>query len=456
MDFIQRIALLFLFSIPAFLPNTAHADYSATIIFWKLFPAHEQTSKFSTSQLACSHDISLHPASDAPYTLQNNGDGNCVFTDKYGQSRNHTPAKYKTCNGVDYAWAAAPGNGLCAGTYTPSCTAPLVLDTATNTCVDPCAPKANQPESYFSNTAGGGDSCVGGCVVRMDSGDCGSNTAGQTGCFYDGHYTGTSCTGSESGQSSTEEEAPNSPEYDCVKQGKSWGTVNGTVVCVAAGTSGSSPTTNYAPSTSTSSSNSTTSNGSTTTTSSDSSGTKQTTFNDDGTVTTTESTNTTNSDGTQSTNQTEHTEPVADFCRDNPNVQQCKAADKGSFGGSCDAGFTCDGDAAQCAIAREIHTRNCEIFKEDADMTNKFNEAKNDNGSTNPAATANIQTVNIPTTLDATSPYAGQCNQDVTVSIAGSSVTIPFSAWCDVLNALGYLFLACAYISAAIILGGAV
>lgn len=38
-----------------------------------------------------------------------------------------------------------------------------------------------------------------------------------------------------------------------------------------------------------------------------------------------------------------------------------------SFGGSCVAGFTCDGDAIQCAMAREQHIRNCKLIDDPPD-----------------------------------------------------------------------------------------
>src|SRR5690606_10865770 len=47
------------------------------------------------------------------------------------------------------------------------------------------------------------------------------------------------------------------------------------------------------------------------------------------------------------------------FCEENPNSPQCKES---SFGGSCQANFACDGDAIQCAIAKEQHIRACKLF----------------------------------------------------------------------------------------------
>lgn len=48
------------------------------------------------------------------------------------------------------------------------------------------------------------------------------------------------------------------------------------------------------------------------------------------------------------------------FCSENPTSPICKTS---SIGGSC-AAVSCDGDAIQCAIAREQQKRNCEFFNE--------------------------------------------------------------------------------------------
>jgi len=147
-----------------------------------------------------------------------------------------------------------------------------------------------------------------------------------------------------------------------------------------------------------------------------------------------------------------------DFCELHPTSFICKnsSVNKGSCSNGVLSGFSCEGDVSLCVIAQSEAENACLISSTDDALTNKYNEAKNDNPSNNPSLPQNATTINIPTALDDSSPYAGQCNPDTVISFNGASVTIPFSKWCDVLNALGYLFLACAYISAAIILGGAI
>lgn len=95
---------------------------------------------------------------------------------------------------------------------------------------------------------------------------------------------------------------------------------------------------------------------------------------DNSITTTTTTTNTDNStttitttvypDGSKTTTQTNtpapNTDPTAAFCEENPDSPLCA---KSSFGGACGA-FTCDGDAIQCAMAREQHNRNCSLYDE--------------------------------------------------------------------------------------------
>lgn len=469
MDFVQRLILLFVFLLPSLMPGTALANYNKTFTRYKLViynTYHQSTTD------ACNYFLTVK---EAAYPTENMSIVGCTEVQvsvKSGASTYYNSAitKYGSCNGVESEWGTgictgscvAPQvlqpNGTCAAPQPPSCTYPELLQ-PDGTCKNPCYSKKGQSTSYGSTSPVSGDVCVSSCVVRMDEGECFGATPAMR-CYYEGRFTGDPCQGSPGGSPSSPTPPPPEPTVDdCVKQGKTWGTVSGgTVVCVSKGTAGGTPsTTTGTPSSSSTTQGGTNVDGSTKpSTSGSSSSTTSQTYNSDGSVTSNTQSTTTNPDGSTTTSNESKTESMADFCKDNPTVNACVQRDQGTFSGSCDTGFTCEGDAAQCAIARETHRRNCELYKDDSVLTSKFNEAKNDNGSTNPSATANVQAVHVPTSLDATSPFGGQCNQDVTINVAGSSVTIPFSAWCDVLNALGYLFLACAYISAAYILGSAV
>lgn len=64
-------------------------------------------------------------------------------------------------------------------------------------------------------------------------------------------------------------------------------------------------------------------------------------------------------DGLKCTKVTVTTEPTSDFCKDNPQAAACKNQKDSSFNGTCEAGFTCEGDAAQCASAKASWELRC-------------------------------------------------------------------------------------------------
>lgn len=60
---------------------------------------------------------------------------------------------------------------------------------------------------------------------------------------------------------------------------------------------------------------------------------------------------------------TEKTEQSkGDYCKENPNDAQCKD-ERGSFSGSCESSFVCEGDAVQCAQARAAQELHCTAKK---------------------------------------------------------------------------------------------
>jgi hypothetical protein len=151
-------------------------------------------------------------------------------------------------------------------------------------------------------------------------------------------------------------------------------------------------------------------------------------------------------------------EKQKDFCETNSHLQVCKnsSINDGFCSNGQLTGFSCSGDAVNCNQAETLARQYCATTQTDTSLIQKYNEALNDNGSLNPASLQNRTIINLPTSLDASSPFSASCNEDITISVGSSTVTLPFSAWCGVLENLGYLFLACAYITAALILGGAV
>ncbi|MFC4158450.1 virulence factor TspB C-terminal domain-related protein [Chitinimonas lacunae] len=61
----------------------------------------------------------------------------------------------------------------------------------------------------------------------------------------------------------------------------------------------------------------------------------------------------------------------SDFCKKNPESIACK---KSEFGGSCGS-FSCKGDAILCAMAKEQHKRNCEMFETPNEYSEKGKKA---------------------------------------------------------------------------------
>jgi len=133
------------------------------------------------------------------------------------------------------------------------------------------------------------------------------------------------------------------------------GTVNGVAVpggvpCTST-TSSTSATTTPGP-TSTASAPAGASNGTSTSSSTTCSG---------GTCTTTTTTSTTTGagsagGGTTTTGSSSTTQPQNTFCQANPSDPQCAPS---AFAGQCSTGFTCKGDAVQCAVAEIEYRQAC-------------------------------------------------------------------------------------------------
>lgn len=169
------------------------------------------------------------------------------------------------------------------------------------------------------------------------------------------------------------------------------------------------------------------------------------------TKTTTTTTTNVNGVATTTTGTTTKTESKGDYCKDNPNSEQCKT---GSFGGSCSAGFKCDGDAVMCAVAKEMHQRNCALFDvQDTDAAKLF-------ASSLAAASAAVGSAQGPVverslessikTNNALSVGAS-CITDRQVQIMGKAINVPLSRVCPYLDMLGTALVAVGMLAAAVI-----
>lgn len=230
--------------------------------------------------------------------------------------------------------------------------------------------------------------------------------------------------------------------------GKVPGLINGQTVCLGAGDN------NPAVSVETQKQTTTNSQGQSTTS------TTTSTTTDRGGSGATRTTTTTNPDGS-STTTTSSTNPGATktemqrFCDQNPETTICR---RSTWGGACGA-FACDGDAVQCAIAREMHQRNCQLFETSSALSELGNAiaAGNDpQASQNPALEANRQTTSLTGSISQETflGQGGLADQQIVVS-PSLTVTLPWSQLNQYLSYMGAIVVAFALVFAARLVVGA-
>lgn len=226
------------------------------------------------------------------------------------------------------------------------------------------------------------------------------------------------------------------------------GSVNGVETCVP-GTSSATGVDITGGSSTTTNSDGSTSNSSTST--------KCTGVN----CTTTTTTTTTASNGTTSSSTRSDTTDRGTYCKGSgAGTAACNGDgdgdDKGSFGGSCTAGFTCDGDAIQCAIAKEQHVRSCKLFDDKSDESRLYDAEKAKDRNRDVTATLpGNNTVDLSNKLDTSNPLAGPaCVRDLSITVWRTQVSLPFSAICPALNYMGWVLVAIASLVAFRIVSG--
>lgn len=135
-----------------------------------------------------------------------------------------------------------------------------------------------------------------------------------------------------------------------------------------------------------------------------------------------------------------------DFCAQNKSSAQCKdGGDEkgdGKFGGSCDAGFTCEGDALQCAIAKEQHKRSCELHVNESPESKLYEAAKAKTGKATDDLPGN-ETISLTDRIDTSSALgAGYCPlRDITVDAFGYSKVLPLSDNCEKIGYVKVFFI---------------
>ncbi len=168
-------------------------------------------------------------------------------------------------------------------------------------------------------------------------------------------------------------------------------------------------------------------------------------------VTKTSTTTNTQTNSTVSSSSVTTTVDKADYCSKNSSAGLCKNEQgeeegKGSFGGSCQAGFTCKGDAAMCAMAKEQHKRNCETLEEDKDPASFINQVKNGTDSQSAKSMQdNASQINIATQLDKSGyGWSRSCpaNTRIDLSFVSGSFEMPFDKLCGPLKIFSDIALA--------------
>lgn len=129
------------------------------------------------------------------------------------------------------------------------------------------------------------------------------------------------------------------------------------------------------------------------------------------------------------------------FCEQNPNSPLCKEAKESRFGGGCDSGFVCEGDAATCASARASHELKCSF---QPDSTTGLHDAENP-GGTGPQVAKAAEALNADGTKDfnIASEFSSKNQQWVNFSsgcpvgvqqfsILGKTLEVDASIVCDI------------------------
>lgn len=427
----RALALVVVVLWSLFFPNAAHADYSAREGFGPWTGGQSDYVFIAGAQAKCAAVASAAGFNDSQWFYPHHT-GRTDIGDCQWDFRGSPP--------VNWAQSAPPHVYMCG-----TAASPTNITTAPHTCtgsdpVPPTCPTGRQPGSQgpHGKITVNTTFCIDGCTASPDfvSGDATANK------YFSSNYTysGANCTAGGSTPALPAAGPAPSGAPSC-SAGQCLGTVNGNYVCLNCGAPGTSPATSSS-STTTNKDGSGTTTGSTTTTTdqsctNNSCNTTTTTTNKDGSGATTGT-----STSTVSTNKTPGQDPVSEFCRVNPDSPICKGS---SFAGTCAGAFTCDGDAIQCAIAKEQHIRDCTMFdKSDATSTLASDIiAGNDPLKTQMPWDASQKTTTPIGSLTGKPRFlSGTCPGDQTFTVGGRSIVMPWSELCTPMTWVGVIAVA--------------
>lgn len=442
MDLIRGLIVLCIFCLLA-LPSWA------SIASRKFsYQGSNPTVFFSTVQAACVawRDTQIYPANPIDNYASHSGGTFSVdlLTDEFGEAGG-------TCHVLG---ALCTRNGESCGTDSYHQQV-FKYDVPANDCPAAGTVEGDSGNAYVASSLNpticigeGSQGCVwkpGGTVPAV----CANGKCYQWGPFT---ATGAACDPS-SDVPGAPESAASAPVTDasCVAKGQCPGTINGTTTCVpcssksqesvtSTSTAASSAASGASPSTSTESG--------TTTTKTECSGSQ---------CTTTTTTSTQKSDGSSEEKTSSKTEPQTDFCAANPKAAVCKGDDDSKWGGACTGGFTCSGDAVQCAQAQASYDLSCAMKTDPLGATVQAGNAAAVAGDRPPGHPADgVEMFNVQGSLDQTNVFGSSCPSDISLDLMGNSFSIPLSHACGFLRVMGYVAVAFSLLGAGRLVIGAV
>ena len=484
----RLLALLFFSSLFA---GPAHAAFPAIPdpSVCSVGPCYEYTSGASGSvwvtspSVACSQWVGRLFQGNAVTTSTYNG-SNCVLG-WVGGSSGYALSR-RSVSPVTPIYSCPDHSIYSIGTNTCTCDPGYIEDGASR-CVSPipppdvCDPVKGLPtpvSSYETFVAGMGAAdaknalgksrlgCATGCIFVGNTVASATGPKGTTFVMSEGKFTGFSCA------DGTPDTGLGPLENRCSSQDMCPGTVNGVDVCVRCSSTGTSETTSSTPtpavsaphagSSAPSYSDGTDTGGGGTGTGGGSGGGKGsgTTYGTSPSVgggtgtgadvpggTTTQSqttctglscTTTTKSstnlgDGTYKNSSSEQVVPKSEFCKNNPLDKSCISG-SGSFGGTCDAGPTCAGDAVQCAAAAAAFKSACALERGPMPEVAQVVDTKVDSGIVKNAGWG---------------PDNGSCPSPKTIQFSFASIDMPFDLLCTFANGIRPLVIGLAWLSAA-------
>ena len=171
-----------------------------------------------------------------------------------------------------------------------------------------------------------------------------------------------------------------------------------------------------------------------------------------GSCSTTVTTTTTVNGGTATTTTKTTEESKGQFCANNPGSKECGDGDGSSFGGSCESGFKCEGDAVQCATAKAVNDNLCkleEVFEMDSETRGLVDSVLDGTWTENPKD--NPEQINVGT-FNQSNPFGTSCPNDVTAQMGAFTLTIPLASMCGWLQIIGNMLVAVSLLGATLLI----